>query len=538
MHGSQAPGRPPARHFPLYIGGELVDTEDHAYGMSVRTVLDPTGDGTTELLRLLREGTDEELHAHPDVLCSAALSTSEHGRQALRAAAAAVPALRATSLDERFSCIEGLHRRFVQHREELAWILRQEGCPRLLAEAQLNSVLEFVRPDSLRRARTQLRQEITSERHRVVLQRQPDGVVCIDPPANSPLFGLVASLVLLAGNAVVVRVPRSCIGSLSYALHSIIIPALQECGFPAGAVNVLCADFEATMRQWLDSDAVDSIYYFGSTEYGLDLERRCLQARKKAILELSGNDGVLVWRDADLDGATAALLECFHASGQTCFSPKYVLAHPDIADQLLDRLSAAAQRLQPGDPEESDTVLSPVLRPTAFRRHLDDATAAGATLVCGGTRVDVRGHPDGQGLFIEPAVLRVDGLSGAEDVPAVREETFFPLLSVVVPEDGPDVVGRCVDFLNRNDYGLRNSLWAEDVDVIERFSREVSNGGHLTVNDSHMGHVPYTPGMGGTGCSGGAHGEAAYPFMRASRLQAVTVATDRADPETSLLGDV
>ncbi|MFB9908938.1 aldehyde dehydrogenase family protein [Allokutzneria oryzae] len=524
------------RHFPLYIGGERIDTDERAYGMSVRSVLEPRGSEAATLFRLLREGSEEELHAHPHILCSAALSTPELGQAALRAAADAAPRVRAMPLADRLGCIGDLYSAFQAHREELARILRMEGCPWLLAEAQLNVVLELVRPESLDLARSLLRQEFTTPHHEIVLQRQPDGVVCVDPPANAPLFGLIASLVLLAGNSVVIRVPRSCASSLSYALHNIIIPVLEARGAPAGMFNVLCADFEVTMQQWLDSPLVNSIYYFGSSETGLALERKCVERGKRAILELSGNDGVLVWRDADLDRATAALLEAFYASGQTCFSPKYAIVHPDIADDLLLRLQEAAGALRPGDPEDSDTVLSPVLRATAFKRSLDGALHAGATKICGGAQINLRGEPDPHGLFIEPTVVRVNGFELAETIAAVREETFFPLLSVVVPDDGPDLLDRCVDFLNGNKFGLRNSLWAQSPEVVERFTTAVTNGGVLKVNDSHMGHAPYLPGLGGTGHSGGTHGEAAYPFLRASRLQAVAIATTRTHPREALIG--
>ncbi|WP_156753570.1 aldehyde dehydrogenase family protein [Actinokineospora pegani] len=524
------------RHFPLYIGGDRVDTDERAYGMSVRTVLDPGGTDAATLFRLLREGTEEELHAHPHILCSVALSTPDQGRAALRAAADAAQRAPAVPLADWLACAGELFTAFQEHREELSRLLRMEGCPRVLAEAQLNVVLDLFRPESLELARSLLRQEITTPHHTIVLQHRPDGVVCIDPPANAPLFGLIASLVLLAGNSVVIRVPRSCASSLSYALHNIIIPVLEARGAPAGTVNVLCADYEITMRQWLDSPLVDTIYYFGSSENGMDLERKCVERGKRAILELSGKDGVLVWSDADLQHVTAALLEAFYASGQTCFSPKYAIVHPAIADRLLARLREAATALRPGDPENSDTVLSPVLRATAFRRSLDEALRAGATKVCGGAQINLSGGPDPQGLFLQPTVLRVNGFELAETLSAVREESYFPLLTIIVPDDAPDLLDRGVAFLNGNKFGLRNSLWTESPQVIERFTSTVTNGGLLKVNDSHMAHAPLLPGLGGTGHSGGTHGGASFPFLRASRLQSVAIATTRRHPWEAILG--
>ncbi|MGE7391321.1 aldehyde dehydrogenase family protein [Streptomyces sp. NPDC004126] len=533
---TQPTTRPAVRHFPLYIAGERVDTDEHAYALSVRTVLEPSTPETAALFHLLREGSQEELHAHPHVLCSAALSTPEHGQAALRAAADAVPRLRAVTVDERLAFVRDLMRKFQEHRTELSRLLRLEGCPRLLAEAQLNALLDLVRPESLEHARVLLRQEITTDRHTIVLQRQPDGVVCVNPPPNAPLFGVVALSALLAGNAIVIRVPRSCAASLSYALHNVIIPAMEARGIPAGTINVLCADYEVTMRQWLASPLTASVFYFGSSQEGLELERSCVEHGKKAILELSGNDGVMVWHDADLEHAAAALTEAFYASGQVCFSPKYVIAHPAIADDLLDRLSTAAAALRPGDPERTDTALSPVLHSTAFHRRLDEALAGGATKVCGGRRVDVDGEPSAHGLFIEPTIVRVDGFEEADTNTAVREESYFPLLAVVVPEDEPGLLARSIRFINDNAYGMRNSLWAEDPAVIEQFTTQVSNGGMLKVNDSHMSVTPCLAGLGGTGRSGGTYGELSYPFLRASRMQAVTIAHTRVHPREAMLG--
>ncbi|MDQ3789186.1 MAG: aldehyde dehydrogenase, partial [Actinomycetota bacterium] len=74
-------------------------------------------------------------------------------------------------------------------------------------------------------------------------------------------------------------------------------------------------------------------------------------------------------------------------------------------------------------------------------------------------------------------------------------------------------------------YGLRNSLWARDERVVERFVAHTGNGGVLKVNDSHIGFLPWLPTHGGTGLTGGAFGEANYPVLRSAHLQGVSVAT-------------
>lgn len=141
--------------------------------------------------------------------------------------------------------------------------------------------------------------------------------------------------------------------------------------------------------------------------------------------------------------------------------------------------------------------------------------------VCGGTRIGLAGEPDSSGLFIEPAVLRIDWFDRVGGTSAVRGEELFPMLCVVVPEGGLDLLDRCPDLPNRNRFGLRNSLWAENPVVVERFTTEVVNGGLLKVNGSHLANAPYLSGLGD---SGGTHGEAAYPILRMSRLQAIAFA--------------
>jgi acyl-CoA reductase-like NAD-dependent aldehyde dehydrogenase len=106
----------------------------------------------------------------------------------------------------------------------------------------------------------------------------------------------------------------------------------------------------------------------------------------------------------------------------------------------------------------------------------------------------------------------------------VREETFFPLLPVVVPDDSDDLLDRTIRFLNANPYGLRNSLWAADDAVIERFVNEVDGAGLLKVNESHIGFAPALATHGGTGRTGGPYGELHYPILRTTHLQGAAVA--------------
>ncbi|MFD0381521.1 aldehyde dehydrogenase family protein [Streptomyces stramineus] len=154
-----------------------------------------------------------------------------------------------------------------------------------------------------------------------------------------------------------------------------------------------------------------------------------------------------------------------------------------------------------------------------------EAVEHGATVVTGGLGMQIDGTRDSAGFFLEPTVIRVDGLRDARESDVVKHETFFPLLPIVVPEQADDetLFDRFVEFVNTNLYGLRNSLWARDASVIDRFVSETVKGGLLKVNDSHVAFTAPLPSHGGTGLTGGVFGEANYPVLRTTHLQGVSI---------------
>jgi len=211
--------------------------------------------------------------------------------------------------------------------------------------------------------------------------------------------------------------------------------------------------------------------------------------------------------------------------------------HPAVADEFLGHLLDEVAAIRPAMPDEPGATLSPVMKSDRYFEYLQDALDKGADLLAGGYRVDVEGTRDEAGPFLAPTLLRVDGLDRAEDMLAVREETFFPLLPVVVPAaDLPDgmQLGLIIDVLNANPYGLRNSLWSRDPAVIDRFCAEVRTGGLLKINDSHIGTVAPLPAHGGTGLSGGPFGSANFPMLTTTHLQGISV-TDGVDPKVAVL---
>lgn len=518
------------RHYPAYIGGNYVETDAITYGIDLAALLDP--DSCQDLWTQLLSGSQDVI-VHPYVLGSVTVATESLVKEAVEAAAAAAPRWARVPLEDRFRVGGEIRRRLLEQRHELTDLMLAEGCPRALVDWQLAGLANGYHEESLNWWAGQLDQRFNVDERGMRLVRRPDGVIGINPPRNAPAGNcLLAVAALLAGNSVIVRVPRSVPTSLSYLMADVVIPALEACQAPPGTLNVVCSGQSETMQRWLESPQVDSIFYFGTSAKGAAIEQQCLAARTKPILELSGNDGVLVWRDADLDGTVEALTECFLGSGQICMAPNYVLAHPAVADELLDRLTVMAGEQRAGHARTEGVTLSPVVKADQFDQWLDEAVAGGAEVICGGRRLGLDSSPVERGPFVEPTVLRIDGLGAAATHRVVREETFFPLLPVVVPklDESPDLLAGMIAFLNSNRYGLRNSLWATDPDVIDRFLAEVTNGGNLKVNDSHLGCPRLLPSHGGTGLSGGVWDDANHVVMRTSWLQAITIGPEGGSP--------
>ncbi|MFG3257420.1 aldehyde dehydrogenase family protein [Streptomyces sp. NPDC048172] len=511
------------------MDGRTVPAEEWVYVLDSSSLLDDVFASLT-LKRKLEQGRLSPADCPGTVVGRVAKADRATVERAVEAAARAAPEWGAFPLETRLDEVGTLlRRRLEEHAEDIAALLVAEGHPLALARWQVSGMLDCFGSESLGFYRSQMLQEFHRGERRLQVRRRPDGVVCLNPPQNAPLSSaLLGVTAVMGGNALVVRAPRSAPLGVMYVMQEIVGPVLAEVGAPPGTLNAVCGDPAPLLSAWLEHPAVDDIIYFGSSENGARFEARCVAAGKKPILELAGNDIVTVWKDADLDLAAEALTESFYGSGQLCMIPNLVLVHPEAAEGLVERLVRQIGHVRPGHPWEDDVLLTPVLRSEKFFACLQDARDKGAEVVCGGHAMRLDETRDPHGIFLEPTVVLVRGLDGAREIEAVRHETFFPLLPLVVAApDTPDgeLLDSFVDFVNTNRYGLRNSLWARDGKTVDAFLARVASGGLLKVNDSHIGFLPYLPTHGGTGLTGGVFGEANYPILRTTHMQGVSIST-------------
>lgn len=512
--------------YPSYVNGQDVDAEKWINVLHSTALLDEPFEALSLKRELDRGGEADE--NDPRIAGRVGVSTPEQAEQALAAARQAQRGWARVPFEQRLAFGEAVHATVVERADEFVEKLVAEGHPHRLAQWEVAGVIQGSSPETLRANAAMVESVSNVDQREVRITRKPDGVVCLSPPQNAAASNSMCGLpALIAGNALVVKAPRSGPLATAWAWRELVAPLLAKFGAPPGTLSILCDAPQRLLKQWLKSPHVDDVMFFGASERGLSIEQRCVEHGKKPILELAGNDGVLVWSDAEVSLAARAIAECFYGSAQICMVPKYVLVHPDVAEDLIEQVRHLLTDIHPGRPEDPETLLSPVYKTNDFFATLESALQAG-TLLYGGQRVDYDGTPSSSGVFVEPTLVRVDGLDAADSTTAVREETFYPLLPIVVPDraaDDGDLLTSLIDFMNRNKYGLRNSLWATDASVIEEFCERMSNGGLLKINDSHIGFVPGLPTHGGTGNTGGVHGECNFPMLRTTHMQGISIAT-------------
>ncbi|CAN5827317.1 hypothetical protein BH23ACT4_BH23ACT4_14340 [soil metagenome] len=192
----------------------------------------------------------------------------------------------------------------------------------------------------------------------------------------------------------------------------------------------------------------------------------------RSILELGGNNAVIVMDDADLDLAVrATLFSAVGTAGQRCTSLRRLLVHKAVADKMVTRLVEAYQQVTIGDPLEEGVLMGPLVGEGAIEQMmnaLDIGRDQGANIVTGGNRVDRAG------FFVEPTIARV-----SKDAPITREETFAPILWVIEFE----TLEEAIEIQNGVTQGLSSAIFTESVRNSEKFlSAAGSDCGIANVN--------------------------------------------------------
>ncbi len=287
------------------------------------------------------------------------------------------------------------------------------------------------------------------------------GVITAITPFNHPLNQVahkIAPSVATNNRMVVKPTEKTPLSAL------LLADVLYEAGLPPPMLSVVTGDPREIADELLTHPDVELVTFTGGVPIGKYIAAKAVY--KRQVLELGGNDPIIVMEDADLDEAAAlAAAGSYKNSGQRCTAVKRMLVHEKVADDFVERLCARTRAWTYGDPMNASLDMGTVIDEAAargFEAKVNAAVAAGAKLLVGNER---------NGALYSPTVL--DHVDPAMDV--VRTETFGPVSPVIRFRDIDDAIR----ISNGTAYGLSSAVCTNRLDYITRFVAELEVG---TVN--------------------------------------------------------
>jgi len=404
----------------------------------------------------------------------------EHAEAAIAAAVKAFGTTRRLPAFERQRMLRRVAQGISQRKEEFAHTMAQEaGKPIKAARTEVErSIFTFTvaAEESTRIYGEYLPldwQEFTVGRWGIV-KRFPLGPIAGITPFNFPL-NLVAHKVapaIAAGCTMVIKpAPQTPLTAL------LLAEVVQEAGWPDGALNVLPLSNEDAGLLVTD-ERLKMISFTGSAPVGWDIKRRA--GKKKVLLELGGNAGVIVHSDADVAfAAERCVAGGFGYAGQTCISVQRILVERSVCGKFTDGLLAGVKKLKSGDPLQDSTDVGPLIRESdAIRASewIQDAVGGGARVLIGGQR---------RGSMLEPTVLT----GTRPDMKVNCQEIFAPVVTVEPYDDFYDAIRQ----INRSSYGLQVGIFVRDAKLLFNAYEELEVGGVIAgdVPTFRIDHMPY-----------------------------------------------
>ncbi len=296
-----------------------------------------------------------------------------------------------------------------------------------------------------------------------LVKRFPAGPVSAITPFNFPLNLVAHKLApaIAVGCSIVLKpAPQTPITAL------LLAKIVEQAGYPAGGLNVIPTsnDHAAPL---IEDERMKVLSFTGSAKVGWELKARA--GKKRVLLELGGNAGVIIHSDADLErAATRCAVGGFSYAGQSCISVQRIFVQKEKYEAFLAAFVPKVQALKVGDPLSESTDVGPLIRESDAVRveeWINEAVKGGAELLCGGSR---------ERSAVTPAVLT----KTKRDQKVNCEEIFGPVVTVE-PYDSFD---NAIKAVNDSRYGLQAGVFTHDSRLIDRAFDEIDCGG-VVINE-------------------------------------------------------
>jgi glyceraldehyde-3-phosphate dehydrogenase (NADP+) len=407
---------------------------------------------------------------------------------AIEAAMAGFERARAMPVHQRMEILRKTAETLAAKHEEYARLIAQEGIKTIReARKEVTRCIETIRisAEETRRLNGEtisFDQMPGSENRLGYYSREPIGIIGAITPFNDPL-NLVAHKVgpgLAGGNAVIVKpdtkTPLSALW-LARAIH--------DAGIPPGILQVITGPGSEIGDLLVTDPRVRMISFTGGLSTGMAIMDKI--GLKKVGMELGSNCPVIVMNNADLELALSANISgAFWAAGQNCLHVQRLIVEEAIYEEFKDRFIAAAQAYQVGDKLDETTDMGPLINEKAaieVEKMVDEATAAGASLLTGGRR---------NGAFYDPTVLE----NVPDSVSLAHEEVYGPVTVLYRFSDLDEAIERA----NNVDYGLQAGIFTRDLQTAFHAAEKLESGA-VMINDSTDYRIDAMP-FGGVKGSG------------------------------------
>ena len=313
--------------------------------------------------------------------------------------------------------------------------------------------------------------------HRMYDQYHPLGIVGIISAFNFPVavWSWNAMIAAVCGNVSIWK-PSPKTPLCSIALQRILGKVLRENGIQEGVFNLVIGTNEEIAETLVNDKRVPLISATGSTEMGRKVSAKVASRLGRSILELGGNNAIIVTESADLKIAIPGIVfGSVGTCGQRCTTTRRIIIHESIYEDVKNKLIQAYSQLENrvGDPLDSNTLIGPMIDEVAvnnFRNALEEVRRQGGKLIYGGDVLE--GHPSN--LYVRPALAEVEN-----HWTIVQDETFAPLLYLIRYQNFDEAL--CLQ--NDVPQGLSSAVFTRDFQQSEKFlSHEGSDCGLANIN--------------------------------------------------------
>lgn len=298
--------------------------------------------------------------------------------------------------------------------------------------------------------------------HRMYEQYHPLGVVGIISAFNFPVavWSWNTALAWICGNVTVWK-PSEKTGLCGIACQNIITEVLKENNMPEGVSSMIVGD--AVIGEELVSDKnVPLVSFTGSTRVGRSVGAKVAERFGKSILELGGNNAIIITENADLDmSIIGAVFGAVGTAGQRCTSTRRLIIHESVYDQVKERLVKAYGQLKIGSPLDENNHVGPLIDKNAVNQYLDSIEKCkqegGKFVVEGGV---LEGEGFESGCYVKPCIAEVEN-----SFKVVQHETFAPILYLIKYSD----LEEAIEIQNDVPQGLSSAIMTQDLRQAEMF---------------------------------------------------------------------